>query len=218
MNTTSGRAPDPRPLRTRAAIYAAAREMGESRTEVTVNALARRAGVSRAAFYSHFSSLDDVVSGIISDRLAQARERYEQEADQDTPVPVQVHREVLRMSRYVAAHRSFIASVLTWRISHRAYATLVDEFAEQFEYAYAQLPDGVPSHVDPVVTARFHAGGVAEIHTDWLRASERAGTSAGTDCETAVECGDMLAERVLRALPTWLTGIEPGAPIPAVEL
>ena len=51
MTSSSERAPDPRPARTRAAIFTAARELSAADGEVTVNALAKRAGVSRAAFY-----------------------------------------------------------------------------------------------------------------------------------------------------------------------
>ena len=61
-NSSGERAPDPRPARTRAAIFTAARELSADDGEVTVNALAKRAGVSRAAFYSHFSGLDDLLA------------------------------------------------------------------------------------------------------------------------------------------------------------
>ena len=69
MPSTSDRAQDPRPARTRAAIFAAARDLTSADGEVTVNALAKRAGVSRAAFYSHFSGLDDLMGAMLQQML-----------------------------------------------------------------------------------------------------------------------------------------------------
>ncbi|WP_341854417.1 helix-turn-helix domain-containing protein [Brachybacterium sp. GPGPB12] len=74
-NSSGERAPDPRPARTRAAIFTAARELSADDGEVTVNALAKRAGVSRAAFYSHFTGLDDLLGAMLQEMFDAAWER-----------------------------------------------------------------------------------------------------------------------------------------------
>lgn len=211
VTSTPDRAPDPRPQRTRAAIYSAARELGEAQTDVTVNALARRAGVSRAAFYSHFSSLDDVVCGIISDMLPQVAERHHDFVSDETDPHVRVRREIRRLADYVAAHRGFISGMLAWKISNRARGSLVDVFAALFEFAYDVLGERVPDHLPRHEVARFHAGGVMEILMQWLQNSEFENPQGQSGA------ADVLAESILKVLPPWYTGIEPGAPIPPRE-
>ena len=207
VNSISERAPDPRPQRTRAAIFAAAQEMGAEDTDVTVNALAQRAGVSRAAFYSHFSSLDDVMCGIIEQMVEQVMEEGPEVPEGFTAHQL-VCSEIYAMCDYVAEHRAVLRGMLTWKISHRAYGSMVDMFAKLFKYGYRLLDSCFPENLPRNETARFHGGGVAEMLVAWLRKSERE-AERGRTLSSAV-----LAESVIRVLPTWYTGIEIGAPVP----
>ena len=207
MTSISERAPDPRPQRTRAAIFTAAQEMGAEDTDVTVNALAQRAGVSRAAFYSHFSSLDDVMCGIIEQMVEQVMEE-EPEVPEGFTAHQLVCSEIYAMCDYVAEHRAVLRGMLTWKISHRAYGSMVDMFAKLFKYGYRLLDSCFPENLPRNETARFHGGGVAEMLVAWLRKSERE-AERGRTLSSAV-----LAESVIRVLPTWYTGIEIGAPVP----
>lgn len=201
------RAPDPRPQRTRAAIFAVAQEMGAEDTDVTVNALAQRAGVSRAAFYSHFSSLDDVMCGIIEQMVEQVMEEEPEVPAGFTPHEL-VCSEIYAMCDYVAEHRAVLRGMLTWKISHRAYGSMVDMFSKLFKYGYRLLDCCIPENLPRNETARFHGGGVAEMLVAWLRKSER---EAAEGCTLS---SDVLAESVIRVLPSWYTGIEIGAPVP----
>lgn len=201
------RAPDPRPQRTRAAIFAAAQEMGAEDSDVTVNALAQRAGVSRAAFYSHFSSLDDVMCGIIEQMVEQVMEEEPEIPEGFTPHQL-VCSEIYAMCDYVSEHRAFLRGMLTWKISHRAYGSMVDMFSKLFKYGYMLLDCCFPENLPREETARFHGGGVAEMLVAWLRKSEQD-VAAGRQVNS-----DELAESVIRVLPSWYTGIEPGAPVP----
>ena len=207
VNSISERAPDPRPQRTRAAIFTAAQEMGAEDTDVTVNALAQRAGVSRAAFYSHFSSLDDVMCGIIEQMVEQVMEEGPEVPEGFTAHQL-VCSEIYAMCDYVAEHRAVLRGMLTWKISHRAYGSMVDMFAKLFKYGYRLLDSYFPENLPRNETARFHGGGVAEMLVAWLRKSERE-AERGRTLSSAV-----LAESVIRVLPTWYTGIEIGAPVP----
>ena len=207
VNSISERAPDPRPQRTRAAIFTAAQEMGAEDTDVTVNALAQRAGVSRAAFYSHFSSLDDVMCGIIEQMVEQVMEEGPEVPEGFTAHQL-VCSEIYAMCDYVAEHRAVLRGMLTWKISHRAYGSMVDMFAKLFKYGYRLLDSCFPENLPRNETARFHGGGVAEMLVAWLRKSERE-AERGRTLSSAV-----LAESVIRVLPTWYTGIEIGAPVP----
>ena len=207
VNSISERAPDPRPQRTRAAIFTAAQEMGAEDTDVTVNALAQRAGVSRAAFYSHFSSLDDVMCGIIEQMVEQVMEEGPEVPEGFTAHQL-VCSEIYAMCDYVAEHRAVLRGMLTWKISHRAYGSMVDMFAKLFKYGYRLLDSCFPENLPRNETARFHGGGVAEMLVAWLRKSEREAERGRT------LSSDVLAESVIRVLPTWYTGIEIGAPVP----
>lgn len=207
VNSISERAPDPRPQRTRAAIFTAAQEMGAEDTDVTVNALAQRAGVSRAAFYSHFSSLDDVMCGIIEQMVEQVMEEGPEVPEGFTAHQL-VCSEIYAMCDYVAEHRAVLRGMLTWKINHRAYGSMVDMFAKLFKYGYRLLDSYFPENLPRNETARFHGGGVAEMLVAWLRKSERE-AERGRTLSSAV-----LAESVIRVLPTWYTGIEIGAPVP----
>lgn len=209
MNRTNARTADPRPARTRAAIFAAAREMGAGDHEVTVHALAKRAGVSRAAFYSHFSSLDDVVCELIREPVMRIREDPEQFGRGDLTPHERACRAVYDLADIVAQHHRFILGVLGWKLSHRAYATVTDEIAQLFQYAYDLLGPAVPEHLPRDQTARFHAGGITELLVTWL---EERQCVDGEPCRVDA---DELATSVLRVLPSWYTGIPPGGEIPS---
>src|SRR5699024_5196781 len=124
---TSDRAPDPRPARTRAAIFSAARDLTSMDGEVTVNALAKRAGVSRAAFYSHFSGLDELMGAMFQQMFdaAWARGRAFAAEKQNQQDAVQFGFGMF--VAYVERHHAFLRGALDWKFSHRTYMILVDK-------------------------------------------------------------------------------------------
>lgn len=119
-----------------------------------------------------------------------------------------VRSEIYAMCDYVAQHRAIFRGMLTWKISHRAYGSLVDMYAHLFRYGYRLLECCIPENLAQEETARFHGGGVAEMQVGWLGKSEQD-VAAGRPVNS-----DDLAESVIRVLPSWYTGIDTAAPLP----
>ncbi len=208
MSSTSDRAPDPRPARTRAAIFAAARELTAADGEVTVNALAKRAGVSRAAFYSHFSGLDDLMGAMFARMYEIQYARAVDFATNGRSTQEMVQTGAATLALYTVRHHAFLRGGLEWKFSHRTYMILVKTLSDLHVMSLRRLGDEVPASLPLERTARFFAGGTLAILTQWLVETEEA-ARAGEELDH-VE----LIEAVLRTLPSWYTGLDPEQPIP----
>lgn len=208
MPSTDGRAPDPRPARTKAAIFAAARDLSASDGEVTVNALAHRAGVSRAAFYSHFSGLDDLMGAMLGTMFDRQQERSAELAAEGRSIQEMVQVAAATMVAYVAHHHAFLRGALDWKFTHRTYMILVDTLADLHVVALGHLGDQVPSYLPVPETGRFFAGGSLDLLTRWLVDTEQ-------DARDGKELDrEPLLGALLRLLPSWYTGLSPEDPIP----
>lgn len=168
MPSTHGRAPDPRPARTRAAIFAAARDLSATDGEITVNALARRAGVSRAAFYSHFSGLDDLVAAMFGSMLELQYTRAEQLIADGGDMHRIVQSAAATMVAYVDRHHAFLRGALEWKFSHSTYLILVKTLSDLHVIALERLGDEVPPSLPIAEAARFYAGGTLDVLIQWL--------------------------------------------------
>lgn len=208
MPSTAGRAPDPRPARTKAAIFAAARDLSARDGEVTVNALAQRAGVSRAAFYSHFSGLDDLMSAMLTTMFDRQRERSGELAAEGRGIQEMVRVSAATMVAYVAHHHAFLRGALDWKFSHRTYLILVVTLADLHAMALDRLDDQVPLSPPIPQMARYFAGGSLDLLIQWLVDTEED-ARAGRELDR-----EPLLAAVLRMLPSWYTGLEPQDPIP----
>ncbi|WP_299304253.1 TetR/AcrR family transcriptional regulator [uncultured Brachybacterium sp.] len=212
MPSTSDRAPDPRPARTRAAIFSAARDLTSMDGEVTVNALAKRAGVSRAAFYSHFSGLDELMGAMFQQMFdaAWARGRafaVEKQNQQDA-----VQFGFGMFVAYVERHHAFLRGALDWKFSHRTYMILVDKMTMLHGEAFGYLGDQVPERLRTESTGRSIAGSELALAAQWLVETEQqAAEGAPLDATS-------LLEKILTFAPSWYTGIGPEDPIAAGEL
>src|SRR5699024_3438834 len=131
MPTTSARPQHPRPARPGAAISAAARELAVADGGVTVNALAKRAGVSRAAFYSRSSGLDDLMGAMLSQMLDTAWARGTESKDRGEPVHQRVRFGYGMLAVHLERHHPFLRRALDWKFSHRTYMILVDTMVER---------------------------------------------------------------------------------------
>lgn len=111
---------DPRVSRTRAALVAAVQSLAEAEAEVSVSAIVREAGISRASFYSHFSGLDELAMSL-------HREAFTAIADlvrlDKTGGPDAVRRSQERLVAHFAENRalySAVAALPTSKESHLA--------------------------------------------------------------------------------------------------
>src|SRR5699024_12873687 len=123
MPHTTSRAPDPRPARTKAAIFAAARDLTGQDGEVTVNALAKRAGISRAAFYSHVGGLDDLMGAMLGQMFDVQEARAGELAADVRSTQDMVQAAAATMVAYVVRHHACLRRSLAWEGPHQPHPT-----------------------------------------------------------------------------------------------
>ncbi|GAA1491104.1 TetR/AcrR family transcriptional regulator [Brachybacterium sacelli] len=175
---------------------------------MTVNALAQRAGVSRAAFYSHFSGLDDLMGAMLGTMFDRQQERGGELAAQGRSIQEMVRVAAATMVAYVAHHQAFLRGALDWKFSHRTYLILVGTLSNLHVVALHRLRDQVPLSPPISQMARYFAGGSLDLLIQWLVDTEE---DAREGRELARE---PLLAAVLRMLPSWYTGLGPEDPIP----
>jgi len=193
------RAKDPRPERTRIAILTALERLAVSGREATVNAVLREAGISRATFYAHFSSLDDLAVTAVIERFSKigldgllARERGmgHRAASRAT---------VRGLIEQVLLYRGFYLSALDWRVSSRVQETAAKVIGKDILRhlhritSQGEAPPGTPPPEAHADTARFISGGMLHMFIAWLREEEPGDL-------------DLFTERVLAQLPEWMIG------------
>jgi AcrR family transcriptional regulator len=192
----SPRAADPRPARTRAAIHAAVERLtATAGAEVTVNAIAQEAGVSRTSFYAQFEDLDALAVSMLVDAFRDighddvvARRAAGADAHQAA------RSSAFRLVEHIAARRAFYRASLDWKLTARVREVVEAAFAEQVLVSLDVAPERVPAALDRRDAARFVAGGVLAVLTAWLRDDD----ASATDPEA-------VADRLVSLLPDWLT-------------
>jgi len=189
------RATDPRPARTRAAIIEAVEKLvADPETEVSVNALARTAGVSRSSFYAQFADLDDLAVAMLVDTFRDiGLDDLEGRKIPDADLRTLARASNRRLVAHIGQRSAFYRASLEWRLSGRVHESVVSAYAQQVLATMAALGDRVPPHVVHEDAARFIAGGAIAMLTGWLRADAPGGQGA-------------MAERLVAAMPEWLVG------------
>jgi AcrR family transcriptional regulator len=159
---------DPRAVRSRAALLAAALRLAEQApATLTVGTLIDAAAVSRSTFYAHFDDLDDVyfalldesLDGISADDLA-ARSR----GDDPAEIALRGHARVIR---HLAEHRALFASVLAPPKRARVRARFTRRLADLF----IRSVEASPAHPDRAALelwALYTAGGFTAAVAEWL--------------------------------------------------
>jgi AcrR family transcriptional regulator len=191
----SPRAADPRPARTRAAIQAAVERLtATAGAEVTVNAIAQEAGVSRTSFYAQFEDLDALAVSMLVDAF---RDIGHDDVVARRAAGADAHRaarsSAFRLVEHIAARRAFYRASLDWKLTARVREVVEAAFAEQVLVSLDVAPGRLPAGLDRRDAARFVAGGVLAVLTAWLRDDD-----APTDPEA-------VADRLVSLLPGWLT-------------
>jgi AcrR family transcriptional regulator len=193
QSSTQPRAADPRPARTRAAIYAAVADLtGEPGQEVSVNAILRASGVSRSGFYAHFSGLDDLLVAMLSDTYHGIAATYST-ADPAHPAHAARHAQE-QLVAFISARRAFIRSSLDWPVSSRAHETVTQAYADGIHDAIEARRDAAPAGASIDDLATFIAGGAVAILTKWIR-----------EGDDTVPQG-VIVDRLLSVMPAWLIG------------
>ncbi|WP_375386031.1 TetR/AcrR family transcriptional regulator [uncultured Microbacterium sp.] len=178
-----------RVARTRQAIFDAVESMPAGEP-VTVSEVVRRAGISRAAFYTHFAGLDELAIAIMHDMLAkittldlQAR-RTTHAGWRETSIAT-----LTRNVEQMVHHRGLYLSVLGMPGSSTAFEAAVRELSAVIAGTIAEMP-AVPPDVELTDAARFIASGTLSLIVHWLR----------TDPHMEV---DTMVARLVVLLPDW---------------
>lgn len=212
MTSSRERAPDPRPARTRAAIFAAARDLSAHDGEVTVNALAKRAGVSRAAFYGHFTGLDALMGAMLQEMFDAAWERGRTNDAAGYTIEQHVQHGYAMLVAYVERHHAFLRGALDWKSTRRTYLSLTEIVAALHAEAFTRMEERIPSRPEAEHIARAISGAGLAHAERWLITTEEA-ARAGEQLDAT-----SLLEVMLATAPSWYTGIGPEDQIPAAEL
>jgi len=195
QSSSPERATDPRPARTRAAILGAVEKLvADPQGEITVNAVARAAGVSRSSFYAQFADLDDLAVAMLVDAFRDiGLDDLEGRKAPDADLLTLARASNRRLVAHIGQRSAFYRASLEWRLSGRVHESVVSAYAQQVLATMAALGERVPPHVVHEDAARFVAGGAIAMLTGWLRDDAPAGQ-------------DAMAERLVAVMPEWLVG------------
>lgn len=180
-----------------ARLFSAAADLAtSSRKPFTVRTLVEAAGVSRSAFYTHFTDLDDFASAFLAQNLSEIRTTITTGSEPSS-------REAIARGGYellvghLVAHFEMYRSALAIDAMRAAYERFVASYAiEVFESAVAGTRND--ASVNPRVTAIHTAGGVASVLVAWL-----LGTIDLSD--------DEIVDQLVALTPRWLA-TPPAAP------
>ena len=176
--------------RTRAAIIAAVEELSDQGVDLTVAALVRTAGISRASFYAHFAGLDELALVLSRDAFAAIDALWA--GDPDEPADALRHSQ-RRLVEHYRKNRGLYATVAGLPVSKDVHLAGVRAMASVIERAVRADPRR-PAALEPAATARYIAGAAYGLIDAWL----------GGEIELDDEA---LVEHLVRLLPTWFSGL-----------
>ncbi|WP_291053017.1 TetR/AcrR family transcriptional regulator [Herbiconiux sp.] len=168
VRRSMSRSSDTKVARTRQAIFEAVESFGEDEP-VTVGEVVRRAGISRAAFYTHFAGLEELGLAIMHDMLETIAAQHH-----DAPLTGyagwrEASTAMLRRNvEHVVRHRGLYLSVFGMPGSSGAFEVAVVDLAGAIAAAFEQMPV-LPARLDVAETSRFIAGGTLTMLMHWMR-------------------------------------------------
>ncbi len=179
---------DPRVVRTRTALTEAVRALTAARSPVTVAALARHAGISRSAFYTHFASLDELALSLSRAEFAHIADSYRHDPGDPQHALRSSQRQLV--DHYVT-HRGLYSAIAALPVTKESHLANVRAMAELIADDFRRHP-ARPSCLDPDVAARYTAGAAYGLIDAWLVGD-------------VVLDADDLVEHLFRMLPPWFS-------------
>ena len=154
----------PRVEGTRASIIAAVRTLACDGQELSVAAIGRVAGISRATFYAHYSGLDGLARAVWQEAFRAVDElfRFDLHTTPDA-VPLALG----RLVEHFADHRSLYAAVAALPVSKASYLANVRAFAGVIEEALNDDPHQ-ENGLQAATTARYVASAVYGLLDAWI--------------------------------------------------
>lgn len=194
MTTRSSRAIDPRPARTRNALLDAVQGIAETGKPVTLAEVLSSSGVSRSAFYIHFSGLDDLaLTMLVREFSVISEDDVWDRAIGAEDTRAIARRAASRLITFVDEKRELYRALLHGQLSTGSSDALVDAFARGVLRSMDVLRQPPPAGLDPAGHARFIAGGAITLLRDWLGSDRPASP-------------DVMTDRLIAAMPAWLVG------------
>jgi AcrR family transcriptional regulator len=161
---------------------------------VSVNAILRASGVSRSGFYAHFTGLEDLLVGMLTDAFHDISVTYSSDERQPGADPALSARNAQeRLVGFVGDRRRFLRASLDWPIGSRAHEVIVQACADGMRDAIDARGDAAPQGVDADDLATFLAGGIVALLTRWIRESDEDSTPQ-----------QVIVDRLLAVMPDWL--------------
>jgi AcrR family transcriptional regulator len=125
-------------------------------TQITVSALATRAGLSRRTFYRHYESIDQVLNQLITSEVMQLFKTIQQAKPQNFQAVVYAY------FQYWQAHLDFLKSLAANDLLPQLLAVLTQATTDSL------LAEMFPQ-TEPYIYA-FAAGGIWNLMVVWLQA------------------------------------------------
>ena len=182
-----GASADPRVQRTRAAIAEAVAGLTAAGEPITVASIAREAGISRASFYSHYASLDELALSLMRDSFVSIADLWR--ADPDAPTEA-MRTSQQRLVAHFAANRGLYSAYAAMPVSKENYLAAVRTMAAVIEPTLT----GNPGAGDVPAAARYIAGAAYGLIDAWL-----------TDDIALTD--EALVDQLVRMLPPWFGGL-----------
>ena len=198
---------DPRAVRTREKLIRAFHEavLGSGPSTMSVSALTRAAGVNRTSFYSHFSSPEDLAIHALSEVFDMVGNADIVMRSRHSVPGAEASRRALReIAGFVDERRGSYAWLLGPGAAPQFVQAITEAFTERTIGALERM-DVRPAAADPVITARFLAGGVLGVISAWL-SGPPDGHAAGR------RTPDELVEALIQCLPGWMIADLPARP------
>ncbi|MEQ6896579.1 TetR/AcrR family transcriptional regulator [Microbacterium sp. KR10-403] len=182
---------DPRAVRTRGVIFGAVHALVAAGDDITVAAIVREAGISRASFYAHFADLDELAMTMQRERFSAIADLFRRDRLAG-PGALRLSQE--RLVAHFAENRALFAAVAAMPTSKRAHLAGVSAMAALIEESLDEsgvLPEGMQRDA----TARYIAGAAYGLLDAWALGEIEMDSAALTD-------------HLVRLLPDWYTATE----------
>jgi AcrR family transcriptional regulator len=182
---------DPRASRTRVAILDAVHVLAVEDEPVTVASVAKRAGVGRSSFYSHFASLDALALSVLQDAFERIGAAHAAALDgADTQALAAMRRSQVELVDHYVQHRALYAAVSALPLSAESHRVGVRAMAGIVQ-ALLETHPHLPSECTPVLTARYIAGAAHGLLDAWARGEVEASPAE-------------LVDHLMALMPPWL--------------
>jgi AcrR family transcriptional regulator len=179
---------DPRVARTRAGISAAVHQLSEAGDEISVAAIARVAGISRASFYAHYASVDQLADSLRREAFLAIGDLFQHD---ERPEAMRASQD--RLVAHFAANRALYAAVGSLPVTKEGYLAGVRAMAAVIEDTLIAHPERPPA-LKPEATARYIAGAAYGLIDAWLAR------------EVSLE-EEELVDHLTGLLPSWFSGV-----------